>query len=170
MTLRTSASRRSEAVDSSSHHGWTSDKNRPRQLLFEHGLRCPQDALVLAFGIDHAHRLGPRLGEYGLHHKAGAEREALKLFTVLLEILDRPRRDARFHRGLRDRGRDAKDQPRIERIWNQRARTKSLHLAFVGAGDHIRRRFPRQCRDRLRRGALHRFVDRGCAAIQRAAE
>ena len=112
-----------------------------------------------------------RLGEHRLHDEAGTEREALELRGIVLEIRDRPGRDARRHRRLRHRRRDAQDQPRIERARDQRTRAEALRFAAVEAGrDRIRRRIARELRDRIDRGVLHLLVDRGGADIERAAE
>ncbi len=123
--------REAEALDPRLDHGRPPDQDRPRQLLLQHHLRGAQHALVLALGIDHANRLGLGLGEHRLHDEAGAEREALQLRGIFVEILDRPRRHAGFHRRLRHRRRDAQDQPRIERARDQRARSEALRLAAV---------------------------------------
>ncbi|MGX1142132.1 hypothetical protein AB7M11_006368 [Bradyrhizobium ottawaense] len=134
-------------------------------------MRGAQHALVLAFGVDHAHRLGLGLGEHRLHDEAGAEGEALEQRGVLVEIGDGPRRHPRLHRRLRHRRRDAQNQPGIKRARDQRARAKTLRLASVETlGDRIRRRLARELRDGLDGGVLHLLVDGAGADIERAAE
>ena len=153
--------REAEPLEPRLDHGGTPDQDRPRQFLLEHDLRRAQHALVLALGIDHADRLGLGLGEHRLHDEAGAEREALQQRGIFVEILDRARRHAGFHRGLRHRRRDAQDQPRIERARDQRARSEALRLAAVKPLRHrVRRRIARELRDRVDRGMLHFLVDR----------
>ena len=140
-------------------------------MLLQHDLDRTQDALVLALGIDDAHRLGLGLREYRLHHEAGAEGEALEQRGIFVEILDRPGRDTGVHRGFRDRRRDALNKSGIKGTRDQRARPKALRLAAVEAArHHIRRRIARELRDGVDGGVLHLLVDGGGADIERAAE
>ena len=163
--------REAEPLEPGLDDGGASDQDRPRQFLLKHDLRRAQHALVLALGIDHADRLRLGLGEHRLHDEAGAERKAFQQRGIFVEILDRPRRHAGFHRGFRHRRRDAQDQPRIERARDQRARTEALRLAAVKpAGHRVRRRIARELRDRVDGGMLHFLVDAGGADVERAAE
>ena len=149
----------------------TSDQDRPRQLFLEHDLRRVQNPLVLAFGIDHADRLGLGLGKHRLHDEAGTEGKALQLRAILLEARDGSAGNTRFHGRSCDRGRNAQDQPRIERARDQRARAKPLRFTAVEAGgDRIDRRIARELGDGIDRGLLHLLIDRGGADVERAAE
>ena len=70
--------RETKALDPRFHHRRPPDQDRPRQLFLQHHLRRAQHALVLALGIDDAHRLGLCLGKHRLHHEAGTECKALQ--------------------------------------------------------------------------------------------
>ena len=52
------------------------NQDRPGQTFLMDRLGCAQDPLVLALGVDHPLHLGLGLGEYRLHHQAGAEDKA----------------------------------------------------------------------------------------------
>ena len=160
-----------EALDARLHHRRAADQDGTRQILLQHHLRGPQHALVLAFGIDHADRLGLGLGKHRLHDEAGTEGKALQLRAILLEARDGSAGNTRFHGRSCDRGRNAQDQPRIERARDQRARAKPLRFTAVEAGgDRIDRRIARELGDGIDRGLLHLLIDRGGADVERAAE
>ena len=104
-----------ELLDACRHDIGAAHEHRARQTFVDHGLRGAQHALVLAFGVDDALRraLGGR--EHRLHDQAGVIDEPAQAVAIGVEIGDRPRGDAAVHRGLRHRGRHARDQARIER-------------------------------------------------------
>ena len=162
--------RQAEAGEPLFEHRRPADQDRTRESLLDHDLGRPQDALILAFGVDDAHRLALRLGEHRLHDEAGAEDKTVEPFLVGVEVGDRPRRDAGRHRRLGDRRRDAQDQARIERIGDERARAEGQRLAAHRPCCDLRRRLARQHRDRLDRRHLHLFVDGGGADVEGAAE
>ena len=160
-----------EALDPRLDHRGTANQNRARQLLFQHHLSGMQHALVLTLGVDDADRLGLGFREHRLHDQTGAEREPLELGGVVVEFLDRTRRNARLHRCSRHCRRDAQDKPRIEWARDQRPGPEALRLTHVEtlrAG--INWRVARQLRDRIDRSFLHLLVDRGSPDIERAAK
>ena len=105
-----------------------------------------------------------------LHERARVIDELLQLVAIGVEIGDRPRRHAALHRGLRHRGRDARDQARIERLGNQVFGTERKVGDAVGRCDDIALLLLRQRGDRLHRRNFHRCGDRRRADIERAAE
>src|SRR5690606_4870959 len=113
----------------------------PYTTLFRsQNLYGAQHALVLALGEHDARALGrhfPRSGVHRLHDRAGLMDELLKLLTIALEVLDRPRRDAGIHRRLRDRRCDVHDEPRIERFRDQILGTEREILDTVRARDDV---------------------------------
>ena len=163
--------REPKSFDPRFDHRRASDQYRPGQLLLEHDLGRVQHALVLTLGIDQSDRLRLGFRKQRFHDQARAEREPLQLRGVVLKFVDRTAGNARLHCRLRHRGRDAQDQPGIERARNQRAGTKALRLSAIeGMGPGVYRRIARQLRDRLDRGLFHFFVDRGSTDIERAAK
>ena len=76
--IATRLDRQAEALNPRLDHGWTADQDQFGQPLLQHLLGGAQHALVLTFGVDHPHRLAPRLGEQWPHDQAGAESEALQ--------------------------------------------------------------------------------------------
>jgi hypothetical protein len=91
-------------------HLGAADQDRTRELLVDDHLHRAQHALVLALG-EHDARLPPsrtlaRGREQRLHERAGVIDELLQLLDVGVEVGDRARRDAAFHRGLRHGRRD----------------------------------------------------------------
>jgi len=135
--------------------------------------RRVEDAFVLAFRIDHPHRLGLRLGEYRLHDQAGAETRSAPAVPHSRRNL---RSDATRHTGrhgrLRDRGRNAQDQPRIERTSELASpgRSLALHPLSKPAADASTGGSRASCAIASTGGLLHLLVDRGGADIERAAK
>ena len=74
----------------------------------------------------------------GFMTKAGAEHETRQRLLVGFKIRDRLAGKPRRHSGLSDGRRDAQDQARIERRWDQRGRPEHCHLAAISAGHDVR--------------------------------
>ena len=73
----------------------TADQHRYGEPFLEQHLGGAKHALVLAFGIDDALRLGRLCSrEDRLHDEAGAEDKAVQLVEIGVEILDRTFGDA----------------------------------------------------------------------------
>jgi hypothetical protein len=158
-----------EALDARLDHCRSSDQDRPRQAFVHHRLHRAQHGFFLALGVDHALQVGARALEHRLHQQASAEHELAEPFGVLAQVGDRTRRHARLHRRLRHRRRQRYQQARVERARDEVVRAEARHLAGIGAAQ-VRGFLARQFGNRAHAGQLHRFVDRGGAHVERAAE
>ena len=158
--------REAVALEPRLDHGRAADQSRLGEPLFHDHLGGAQHALVLALGVDHPPRIGFRLGEKRLHDEAGAEHEAVEPALVGVEIDDRAGGDARLDRRLGDRGRDSQDQPRVERVRDQRARSEGPRLAAIGARGDVGGRLAGERGDGFDRRPLHLLVDGGGADVE----
>src|SRR3546814_2377454 len=104
--------------------------------LFPYTTLFRSHALLLALGEHHALRFLAGALEHRAHDLAGAVDELRQLLPVGLEILDRVRGDARFHRGLRHPWRDLHDQPRIGRPRDDVIRPEGQLLAAIRSEEH----------------------------------
>ena len=138
--------------------------------LVEDDLDRAQHAVVLAGAEDHPLGRAARLLEHRPHDQAGLEDELAELLAIGVEIGDRPRRDARVHRRLRDRRRQLDDQPRVERLGDDVVGPEAAGLLAEGARHDLGRLLARERRERAHAGDLHLLVDRRRADIERAAE
>ena len=108
--------------------------------------------------------------EHRLHGVPRAVDELVEVLTVASRSSDRPARDAAFRSSPCDRGGDHGDQARVERLGNEIIAAEAQIFALVGVGDRFRHFGAREFRDGVGRGDFHLLVDRGRAAIERAAE
>jgi hypothetical protein len=144
-------------------------------LLVDHDLHRPQHALFFALG-EHDARLAARRDRAlrdrkdRLHERAGVIDELLQLVAIGADVGQRTRRDAARHRRERDRRCDARDQPRIERLWNQVLRTETDDAGAIGRGHHVALLLARQIGDRMHSRDLHLGRDRGGTDVQRTAK
>ncbi|MNU62081.1 hypothetical protein D3C71_512970 [compost metagenome] len=149
----------------------TADEDRDAGAFFQEHLGGAQHALVFAFGKDDALLFGGFRGiEDRLHDEAGAPDETVQLVEIGFEIGDRPGGDAACGRCTGDSRRDAQDETRIERRGNEIVRAEDRCFTAIGFCRDFRDFLTRKLGDGLHGGHLHFLVDRGCAAIQRAAE
>ena len=146
------------------------DQDRLGDALVEDDLGRAQDAVVLAGAEDHPLGRAARLLEQRPHDQAGLEDELAELLAIGVEVGDRPRRHARVHGGLGDRGRQLDDQARIERLGDDLVRPEAAGLLAEGARHDLGRLLARQRRQRAHAGDLHLVVDGRGADIERAAE
>ena len=146
------------------------DQDRPAELVINQHLGGAQHPFVLALHIDHPFGIGPSLLEHRLHGHAGFIDKALQGLAIGMEIGDGPFRDAAVHGCLCHRRRDLQYQAGIERLWDQVVPAKGQGLAHVGLGHHFRGFRHGQICDGVNGGPLHRFIDLGRAAIQRASK
>ena len=163
--------RRPRILDPGGDHVRPADQDGVRQVLVPHHLRRPQDAVVLAFGIDDP---GPcRLdgsGEDRLHHRARGVDVALQRAAIGLDVGDRPGGDAGIHGGLGHRRCHLGDDAGIERARDQVLGPETDLLLAVGRGHHVRLLGPGELGQRPHAGELHLLVDRGGADVEGTAE
>ncbi len=158
------------AFDPHPHDVGTADQDRSGEPLLDHHLHRPQDALLLAVGVDHPLRSTPRPLEQRLHQEAGLENPLAQPVAVLLEIGDRPDGDAGIHRRPRHRRRDLGDQARIEGLGNEIVGTEGEAFEPVGGGHRVGSGLAGESGECLDAGPLHGVVDGGGAAVESAAE
>ncbi|MPM87049.1 hypothetical protein SDC9_134142 [bioreactor metagenome] len=134
-----------EALDFVRNHLRTTNQDRTRHALIQHGLHRPQHLLGLTPGKDDA--LGCALGgdKHRLHQHAGVPHEVVQLATVGIPVGDRTRCHTGRHRRLGDSRCNLDDQARIEGFRDNVLGAKLLVIAQGGDG--------------FCRGQLHLFGD-----------
>ncbi len=94
------------------------DEEHGAEPLLDEGGRGADDLLLLALGEHHALGASPQPLEHAREHASHRIAPRAQLLAIRLHVDDRLARDAGVHRGLGDRGRDCRDQPRVERHRN----------------------------------------------------
>ncbi len=156
--------------DARGDHGRAADQDGAREPVIDGHLGRAQHALVLAFGVGHAPRLGFGRSEHGAHEHAGLIDEAREAFAVSMEVGNGARGHARLGRGLRHGGRDAQNQAHVERRGDEVIRPEAQLLARVGGGHFVAHLGFGKVGDLAHAGELHGVRDLGRAAVERAAE
>ena len=146
------------------------NEDRLREAVIDHRLHRSQYRRRLAVGIHETLEIAFRALEQRAHQQHGLEHVLRKLGPVILETRERARGNTAVHCGLRHRGREFRDQARVERFRNEVLRTELQRFAAVGGQDEIGRFLVGEFRECLHAGELHLLVDRGRADVERTAE
>ena len=170
LKITVGANAQAQFSDALFHPPAPANQDRRSQAVIEYRLRCPQDPLFLALGIQHPLAVGLGAIEQWPHHQAGAIDPLAELGVIGAEVADRPGSDAAVHGSPRDRQRQGQQQARFEGLGNQILRAEVERLVAISGGFLLGMRLARQVGQGAHAGQLHRFIDRGRADVQRAAE
>ena len=151
-------------------HLGATDQDRLVGGFFQHGVGGAQHAFILALGKDDVAGSKGRGLEHRAHDQRRAEDRAVKLALIGVQILDRPRRHARFHRRLGNSGRHHTDQARIEGLRDQVIRPEGQLFTVIGGGGFGCGGGAGKRRDAFDTGQLHLVIDLRGPHIQRAPE
>ena len=159
-----------ELLDVAVDDGGAADEDRPGEALVADDLHRLQHPPLLALGVDQPPGIALGRLEHGLHDVTGAEHAGRQLLAVRLEVVDRARRDAAFHRRLGHRRRDLDHQPRVERRRQDVLGTERQYPVAVSQSDDVGSLGQRHVGDGAHAGQLHGAVDLARAHVERAAE
>ena len=160
----------SEFLNALRQNIWTPDQNRSRNFVVNHHLYRTQNSLFFTFGVDDSLRRQFRFCEHRFHDQAGVIDKLIETLHIRIPIGDRAGRHTARHGGTRNRGRDLRNQARIEWFRDQIIAAESRTRFAVCHRDNIGLFGLGEFGDGIDRGKLHRFIDRGRANVKRAAE
>ena len=151
-------------------HVVATDENRCAELLVRVCHGGAHHLLFLTLGEDDALRLATHPIINALQGRGDRIATGRQFLLVLLDVEDRPTRNARVHCRLGNSNGNRRDKAWIERDRDDVVRAELGAVAAIGRGHIVRHILAGKISQCLRGGDLHRVVDCGGAYIKRATE